>query len=56
MCRLDAGKVRPKSGKGREKSLSAPFSTRAMGEKHFFLTSTPRWKSFDDAFSAHDLG
>lgn len=42
--------MRPKSGKGTEKSLSIHFSAWVMGEKSFLPTSTPRWHHAEGAF------
>nr|WP_159373882.1 hypothetical protein [Pseudomonas syringae] len=42
--------MRPKSGKGTEKSLSIHFSAWVMGEKSFLQTSTPRWHHAEGAF------
>ncbi|MCQ3008804.1 hypothetical protein NLO93_28160, partial [Pseudomonas savastanoi] len=46
----DTGEVRPKSGKGTEKSLSIHFSAWVIGEKSFLPTSTPRWHHAEGAF------
>ncbi|WP_139206486.1 hypothetical protein [Pseudomonas cannabina] len=42
--------MRPKSGKGTEKSLSIHFSAWVMGEKSFLPTSTPRWHHAEGTF------
>jgi hypothetical protein len=44
--------VRPKSGKGGENRFRPIFLAHVMGEKRFLPTSTPRWQSCGDAFSA----
>ncbi|MCQ3008543.1 hypothetical protein NLO93_26595, partial [Pseudomonas savastanoi] len=49
-CRPDTGEVRPKSGKGTEKSLSIHFSAWVIGEKSFLPTSTPRRHHSEGAF------
>ncbi|WP_460414681.1 hypothetical protein [Pseudomonas amygdali] len=42
--------MRPKSGKGKEKSLSIHFSAWVMGKKSFLPPSTPRWHHAEGTF------